>query len=245
MEFGIVPIALSRFLPITLFPYIPIPLYPYILISGDPYILISLFPYPAISYIALLTNYGIPSSMNRRTAFKNLAMASVAAWLLPSCVSDPKKVSIALNRLQVTGDEEALLMRIADAMIPETDTPGAVAVKAHLFALVMVDDCMSQKDREQYLKGMRSFEKELKDLTGKEFGEASADERLEMLTAFEAQLKESNDHTRFFYSKTRGYILQGYTSSQHFLTDINPYELVPGPNYRGCVPLSPESKTLS
>lgn len=172
-------------------------------------------------------------------------MASVAAWLLPSCVSDPKKVSIALNRLQVTGDEEALLMKIADVMIPETDTPGAVAVKAHLFALVMVDDCMSETERDQYLKGMRSFEKDLKALTGHNFSEASPDERLKMLTAFEAQLKESKDDSKFFYNRTRGYILQGYTSSQHFLTDIDPYVLVPGPNYKGCVPLSADSKTLS
>ena len=115
--------------------------------------------------------------MNRRTAFRQIALASAAAWLLPACVSDPKKVSLALNRLQVSGDEEELLANIADVMIPQTDTPGAVAVKAHLFALVMVDDCMSAEDQQKYLKGMRNFESALKKLSGKNFAEASADEK--------------------------------------------------------------------
>jgi hypothetical protein len=183
--------------------------------------------------------------MNRRTVFKNLAMASVAAWVLPACVSDPKKVSVALNKLQVTGDEEALLAKLADVMIPETDTPGALAVKAHLFTFVMVDDCLNKEDQIKYLKGMRSFDEALKKVTGKDFNNASADERLEMLMAFEAHLEESDEETEFFYKRTRGYILQGYTSSQHFLTEVKPYVLVPGPNYNGCAPVSGESKILS
>ena len=172
-------------------------------------------------------------------------MASAAAWLLPACVSDPKKVSIALNKLRVTEDEEALLARLADVMIPETDTPGALAVKAHLFTLVMVDDCMNKEDQKKYLKGMRTFEKSLNELTGKNFNKASADDRLEMLVEFEAEMEKSDEETKFFYRRTRSYILQGYTSSQHFLTEVKPYQLVPGPNYNGCAPVSVESKIIS
>ena len=83
--------------------------------------------------------------MKRRTVLRNLAMASAAAILLPACVSDPKKVSIALNRLQVTPDDEELLGNIADTLIPTTETPGARDTSAHLFALVMVDDCLPKK----------------------------------------------------------------------------------------------------
>ena len=109
----------------------------------------------------------------------------------------------------------------------------------------MVDDCMNKEEQRKYLKGMRGFEKAIKEVTGKNFHEVSADERLEMLTVFEAQLNESSEETKFFYRRTRGYILQGYTSSQHFLTDINPYKLIPGPNYNGCAPVSVASKTIS
>ena len=175
--------------------------------------------------------------MKRRTVFKHLAVASAAAWLLPSCVSDPKKVSIALNKLKISGEEETLLADIADTIIPATDTPGATAVGAHLFALVMVDDCLSGEERDNYLKGMRTFEDELKSLTGKRFSSASGEERLAMLSAFEERRDNNSEEAKLFYDKTRGYIIQGYVSSQHFLTDIKPYQLVPGPNYNGCAPV--------
>ena len=183
--------------------------------------------------------------MNRRTAFKHLAVASVAAWILPSCVSDPKKVAIALNRLQVSHDEETMLANIADVMIPQTDTPGALAVKAHHFTLVMVDDCMTKEEQDKYLKGMKRFESVLKSLTGRRFSEASSEERLQMLAAFEKQRDAIDEETLFFYNRTRGLIIQGYQSSQHFLTEVKPYQLVPGPNYNGCAPVTKDLNTLS
>jgi hypothetical protein len=182
--------------------------------------------------------------MKRRTVFKHLAMASAAAWLLPSCVSDPKKVSIALNRLNISGDEETLIADIADTLIPATHTPGARAVGAHLFTLVMVDDCLPADEREKYLKGMRRFDEEVKSLTGKRFSSASEEERLAMLTTLEGRMDEMSEDTMVFYRKTREYIIQGYVSSQHFLTDIKPYQLVPGPNYNGCAPVA-DKNTLS
>lgn len=176
--------------------------------------------------------------MKRRTVFKHLAVASAAAWILPGCVTDPKKVSLALNRLQITGAEEELLGDIADVLIPATGTPGARAVGAHLFTLVMVDDCLDKSEQEKYLAGMRSFEAALSGLTGKSFYDASAGERLTMLTTLEERLPDLDENTRKFYERTRGFIIQGYTSSQHFLTEVKPYQLVPGPDYKGCTPNS-------
>lgn len=183
--------------------------------------------------------------MKRRTVFKHLAMASAAAWLLPACVSDPERVSIALNHLRVTGDEEALLAAIADVLIPATDTPGALDVKAHLFTLVMVDDCLSKEKQEKFLAGMRRFEDVLRSTSGKKFSNASQEERVEMLTAFEEGMAASDEEIKVFYQQARAYIIQGYTSSQHFLTEIKPYQLVPGPGYNGCASVTEDLKTIS
>ncbi len=183
--------------------------------------------------------------MKRRTVFKTLAMASAAAWILPSCISDPKKVSLALNRLKITGEEEDLVGSLAGTMIPATDTPGARETGAHLFALVMVDDCLSKEDQEKYLKGMRSFDGAVKKITGKTFSSATEDDRLEILTHFEKNLDSTDDDVKSFYNRTRGYIIQGYTSSQHYLTEVKPYQLVPGPDYDGCAPVTNDQKTIS
>ena len=141
--------------------------------------------------------------MKRRTVFKHLAMASAAAWILPSCISDPKKVSIALNRLHITGDEEELIGKIAEVMIPRTDTPGARQTSAHIFTLVMVDDCLPKNDQEKYLKGMRSFPDEVLKVTGRSFPGSPAAEQLQILTAFEENLESAGEETRMFYETSR------------------------------------------
>lgn len=183
--------------------------------------------------------------MNRRTLLKQLAVSSTAAILLPSCLLDKKKVSLALNHLEITPEEEELLAVMADVIVPETDTPGARSLKAHHFTLVMVDDCMEKKEQQKFLAGMRSFESSLRSLTGKSFRDASVEEQTDALNQLEASRDKVSDEMNAFYWKTKGYILQGYLSSQHFLTNVKKYELVPGPDFRGCVPVADNKQNIS
>lgn len=173
--------------------------------------------------------------MNRRLVLKQLAVATAAAWILPSCVSDPKKVSIALNRLNITGDDEDLLAAIADTLIPKTDTPGATDVSAHLFTLVMVDDCLAKADQEKYVTGLKAFDDTSKTIAGKSFTKASPEERTDILKKTEAAKDTLPEAVKVFYNTTRRYVIQGYTASQYFMTDVKPYQLIPGPNFKGCV----------
>jgi hypothetical protein len=178
----------------------------------------------------------LPCSMNRRTALKRFVLTGTAAMLLPGCLSDSKKVSSALNNLKVTVEDEELLGEIADTMIPATDKPGAKQVGAHLFALVMVDDCVEPEAKEKFMKGLRSFNTSVP--KGKEFMKASPVERLEGLKAFEKELANADETLVSFYKMARHYIIQGYTTSQYFLTEVKPYNLVPGPIFKGCVPVT-------
>jgi hypothetical protein len=175
--------------------------------------------------------------MNRRELLKQLGLAATAAVLLPSCLRESKKVSIALNNLKVTGDEEELMAALAGTMIPETDKPGAVKVGAHLFALVMVDDCTNAQTKEKFLKGMRSFDDVCEKLAGKKFSDANASERLDILKKIESEGDKLEENVKSFYWISKGYIVEGYTTSEYFLTNVKKYELVPGPNFSGCATL--------
>lgn len=178
------------------------------------------------------------NSMDRRSALKYLGVASAAAFILPSCVADPKKVSIALNNLKINGDEEELLAEFASVLIPATDTPGAKEVGAHHFALVMVDDCMTKKEQEKYLRGMRTFDAEVKSKTGISFLKASKEERTGILNKLQKERDILSEDVKSFYETSRMYIIRGYVQSQHFLTNVKPYKLVPGAHYSGCAQIS-------
>jgi hypothetical protein len=175
--------------------------------------------------------------MNRRTLLKQLAVSTAAAFALPSCLLEKEKVSQAFNNLKITPADQTLVSLIADTLIPETDTPGARTLQADAFALVMVDDCMEKSEQEKYLSGMRSFNEEARKISGKSFSDASAEDREEILSQVEAAGDKLPEDVAHFYSSTRRYIIQGYTSSQHYLTAVKPYVHVPGPNFKGCVPV--------
>lgn len=183
--------------------------------------------------------------MDRRSALKYLGIASAAAIVLPSCVQDEKKLSIALNNLKISGDDEELVGAIASALIPLTDTPGAREVDAHLFTFIMIDDCHPKEEQEKFLTGMRAFKDEMKKLTGKSFMKSSAVERTNILEKLQDEKTVISDAVRAFYGMSKRYIIQGYLSSQHFLTKVKPYQHVPGAVFLGCKPFSDNQNDLS
>ena len=183
--------------------------------------------------------------MDRRSALKYLGIASAAAVMLPSCVQDEKKLSIALNNLNISGDEEELMGLLASTLIPLTDTPGAKEVDAHLFTFIMIDDCHPKEDQEKFLSGMRAFNDETKKISGKAFSKSSEGERKALMEKLEEGKIELSDAVRTFYGMSKRYIIQGYLSSKHFLTNVKPYQHVPGPAFLGCKSLSNDQNDLS
>lgn len=175
--------------------------------------------------------------MNRRSVLRYIGVASAAALVLPSCVGDPKKVSIALNNLKISGDEEDLLAAFASALIPATDTPGAKEVDAHLYTFIMIDDCTSPEDQKKFLSGIRKFNDEVKKLAGKSFTATDAVERSGLLQQVFDRHEELPEDVAAFARMSRRFIIEGYTTSQHFLTNVREYKLIPGPIFKGCAPL--------
>ena len=92
--------------------------------------------------------------MQRRTALRNLLIVAGGTILLPSCVHEDKKVSVPLDHLKISGDQEALLEQICETIIPATDTPGAKALGIHQFVLTMVDDCADKEKQDSFVKGL-------------------------------------------------------------------------------------------
>jgi hypothetical protein len=174
--------------------------------------------------------------MDRRTALKYVALSGAAAMLLPGCITDKKKVSVALNNLQVTPEDEELLAELVDTIIPAADgKPGAKQIEAHLFTLVMVDDCVAPGDKEKFMKGLRAFNSSFE---SSKFMEMTAQQKLAALTAFEKDFDSKDESVRYFYTTSRGYAIYGFTTSQYFLTEVKNFKLVPGPVFKGCVPVS-------
>ena len=175
--------------------------------------------------------------MNRRTAIKNCFILSVGSALLPACMQDRSKSGLLLKNISINGGQEKMVEALADAIIPTTDTPGAKDVGAHLFVLMMVDDCYKPEDQERFVTGLNQFEDLTRKKFGKGFSELAPAQRAELLTEMEARKEDRDIEAINFYKSVRGLTIQSFTGSQYYLTKVRVYEMVPG-RYHGCVPVT-------
>lgn len=174
--------------------------------------------------------------MNRRTALKNCLIFTAGAALIPACMQEKSKSSILLKNIKVSPRQEEMLAELTETIIPKTDTPGAKDQGAHLFALMMIDDCYKPEDQKKFMSGMEQFEDLSKKQYGKNFVDLSNDQRIGMLTNLEAKKDEKDNEVVSFYKTTKGLTLQAFTTSKYYLTKVRVYEMAPG-RFHGCVPV--------
>lgn len=171
--------------------------------------------------------------MQRRTALKYLFIVGGSTLVLSACNNEKGETSIKLKNLKVSGEDEKLLTLFADTIIPKTGTPGAVDVGAHLFTLKMMDDCFTKEDQQGFEKGLKELEGFTKKQSGKTFMESSPDERIAVLTDVMKDDAEKSD-LKTFAGLAKQLVLKGYTQSKYFMTEVQPYVMIPG-HFYGCV----------
>jgi hypothetical protein len=120
-------------------------------------------------------------------------------------------------------------------IIPANDGPGAKDISAHLFVLKMADDCMSKENRLEFIKGMKDFEKKADVQYGKPFADCSQAQKEFIIK--ELETTSEKQPVNYFYDTAKSLVIRAYTTSQYYLTKVQPYELVPG-RYHGCVPVN-------
>lgn len=174
--------------------------------------------------------------MNRRSAIRSCFFVSAGVLLLPSCVQEKSKPSIALKNIAITGDQENLLAALAETIIPKTSTPGAKDISSHVFAMMMVDDCFDPGAQKKFVTGLGDFESLAKSKYGDPFIKCTTAQKAKLLTDMENK-KAISEEALSFYHSMKKLTIQSFTTSQYFLTKIHVYELVPS-RFHGCFPVS-------
>jgi len=149
--------------------------------------------------------------MNRRNAIRQLFVVAGGMAIAASCSGDRTKASIALRNVRFSAKDERLLEQLAEAVIPETDSPGAAALNLHLFVMKMVDDCHGEEDQALFVKGLA----DAKRIRGK-----SPEETL----AYLQNLPPGDPFLGILKRRT----IQGYLNSEYVMKNKLIYELAPG-----------------
>lgn len=174
--------------------------------------------------------------MERRLVIKQVLILAGGLVLLPSCLRDEGKSTLALKTISITLVQEKLLGEIAEAILPRTDSPGAKELNLHLFVLKMVDDCLHPEQQQVFIQGLQAFSDWVRDRSGHSFEELSSSGKQQILTTMERDRKSDGSSASFFYATMKERTIDGYLNSQYVMTRLIVYELVPG-RYNGYFPV--------
>jgi hypothetical protein len=173
--------------------------------------------------------------MERRLVIKQVLIMAGGMLLLPSCLRQEGKSTIALKNIKVGLDQENLLAEIAAAIIPKTDTPGAKELKLQLFVLKMLDDCYEEKVQQQFLRGLDELAQLAHSRFSQTYEKLPVAQKQELLLAAGAVQDPSAD-LAVFYTIMKERTINGYLNSQYVMTNLVIWELVPG-RYNGYFPV--------
>lgn len=199
--------------------------------------------------------------MNRRDAVKRVAIlmggalsASTLSVMLDSCNNGDQKG----KGKDFTEDEKKMVSRMADVIIPRTDTPGAVDAGVPAFIVMMMQECYPQEDQKQFHDGLAAFDKWSDDQYGDPFLQLAAEEQEMAVSDLDKQIlgkdkdtlepstgeshrqglagrKDQLDNDLNFYRKLKELTLLGFFTSKPGATETLRYVQVPG-RYDGCMP---------
>lgn len=132
-------------------------------------------------------------------------------------------------------EQFALLERVVDVMIPQTDTPGALAAGVHHFIDLMLAEWASEERQARYVQGLQQLESRFRAAGENDFVTASPARQLELLRTLDEEAFAANAGDSF-YREFKKMVLFAYYSSEAGATVELQYEPIQA-DYKACVPI--------
>ena len=176
--------------------------------------------------------------MERRELLKMIAVltgtALIGGDLLTGC-----KTKDVIGGPVFSAADAAFLDEVADTILPPTKSPGAKAAKVGSFMTVMVNDTYEEKDQQTFHAGINLLNEASKKACGKDFMDASTEQRTALLTALDKEAKEyqqtkKKEDQNHYFTMIKQLTLLGYFTSKEGATQALRYIAVPG-KYEGNV----------
>jgi len=186
--------------------------------------------------------------MDRRQAVKALGTMVGASMLLPETVlartgemleGTPPKLRF------FTKFEKKIVSAFAECLIPRTDTPGAIDAGVPGWVELLVQDCYSFSEQEQFRNGLAEIDQAARDGYKKAFAALPFDEQVQTLTNMERSaigIATGYPGTPpAFIMKIKDLVKFVYASSERGANEAFTYLPIPG-RYDGAHPVTDASK---
>lgn len=197
--------------------------------------------------------------MERRDVLKLLVSTAALPAFSPEAFSLLRQVYTQVGEASglrtLNPHQDATVIAISELIIPQTDTPGAKALKVNEFIDFILTDWYDEADSSFFLSGLADLDKRSRSLYGKNFVDCAESQQNQVLSVLDreatltaskrearsASITGSHDPENFFYYMMKKLTLVGYyTSRVGFVEEL--HESIIPPAHAGCAPLPTEVK---
>lgn len=185
-------------------------------------------------------------SLSRRTLLRAagvLALPRSAAALTPdadwTAQAHARLGASASSTSQnvLTADDRVVVSAIADAILPRTDTPGALDVGTPAFVELLIGEWASETDRTMMREGLRDLEAHAVATHGRGWAALDATQRQAEIAWGERTDGEQQVGQRAF-RRLKSWITHGWLTSERVQKQVLRVNITPGA-YNGCAPRQP------
>lgn len=190
--------------------------------------------------------------MERRNLLKMIMAATGVAMVGGNAFAYQLKDKIPLSATLFSSEDMMLFNEVAEVIIPRTDTPGAKDANVGLIALVLANDCYTPAERDVFIKGLQSLNKQAQEKYGKAFLLLSPGQKTEFVHLLDAEAKTYNKAQKVYYMSAKPddiyggreqapphyftmlkqLTIFGFFTSKEGATKVLRYEAIPG-KYNG------------
>lgn len=177
--------------------------------------------------------------MKRRTALRNILLASAGAAILPACFREAPLFPTYSN-LPIDKNQWYLIDQIRQAILPieQPVEPSHAEKTITHFILKSLNDCYEPEVIEKYLLGFDEFQamiqqQFLKDTTSMKLLDVP-EEHLNNLLDYITETEDLPKNQQVFFETTKGLAVRHFTSSEEYLKNKLGFEFAPG-RFNGCV----------
>jgi hypothetical protein len=175
--------------------------------------------------------------MDRREVLKVMAAAVGSSVSLPPSVFGRMAESLEPSQLRFFRPaQRKQVAMLAEAIIPKTDTPGAIEASVPEWIEVLVQDCFSKNDQQLIVDGLALLTRRCQEEHGASLGELAPEQQVEFLT----QVHEKGE-LRSFVRTFRELTKFTFVNSEVGGTQALEYMLVPA-KWDPAMPISPGQK---
>ena len=173
-------------------------------------------------------------TMNRRDALKSVVLMMGGTMVGATAILTGCAPEHQIEGLNFTPEDIAFLDEIGESIIPATDTPGAKAAGIGAFMVMMVKDTYDATQQKVFVDGLNALRKDFKKATGKEFMEATLDERSAHLTEMYKTYRASESNDPAMINMVKDLTVLGYFTSEIGATQALRFVEVPG-KFEPCI----------